>query len=99
MLIQASEGAQNSLSPSATLLDLRKAGLECLPFGSLRDGAHPAAGVYHRGSRLQQQLMKGSLLEELLKLVVTHLLQGLHAAVVQRVGTSAMIRLNITFLP
>lgn len=72
----------------------------CLPSGSFWDGVDPAAGVDHSGPRLQQQLMERSLLEELLKLLVTHLLQGLHTAVVQRVGTSATITfpLSINYL-
>lgn len=69
--------------------DLRT-GWEYLPFGSLWDGVDHAAGVYHRGSRLQQHLMEGGLPEELLKLLVTHLLQSLHAAMVKRAGTSAV---------
>lgn len=59
-----------------------------ISFGSLWDGVDPATGIYHSSSWLQQQLMEGSLPEELLKLLVTHFLQGLHTAVVQRVGTS-----------
>lgn len=91
-------GTQNSSSYIPTLLGLRKARWEFLPFGPLWDGVDPATGVYHSGSRLQQQLMEGSLPEELLKLLITHFLQGLHAAVVQRVATSVMIISNITFL-
>lgn len=64
--------------------------MEYLPFGSLWDGVDPATGIYHSGSWLQQQLMERSLPEELLQLLVTHFFQGLHAAVVQRVGTSAI---------
>lgn len=68
-----------------------------LPFCSLWDCFDQAAGIFHSGSRLQQHLMEGRLPEELLKLLVTHLLQGLHAAVVQRVRTSAMKVSNVTF--
>lgn len=97
-LSSRTRGAWNDSSHFAALLDLRKTGLENLPFGSLWDGVDPATGIYHSSSWLQQQLMEGSLPEELLKLLVTHFLQGLHTAVVQRVGTSAVIMLNMTFL-
>lgn len=72
------------------------AGLGCLPSGSLGDGVDLATGIYHSSSRLQQHLMEGSLPEELLQLLVTHFLQGLHAAVVQRIGTSAMMISRMT---
>lgn len=68
-----------------------------LPFGSLWDCFDQAAGIHHGGSRLQQHLMEGRLPEELLELLVTHLLQGLHAAVVQGVRTSAIKVSNMTF--
>lgn len=52
------------------------------------DGVDLPAGIYHSGSWLQQQLVKRSILEELLKLLVTHFLQSLHTAVVQHIGAS-----------
>ena len=70
---------------------------EYLPSGSLWDGFNPATGVYHSGTRLQQQLMEGSLPEELVKLFVTHFLQGLHAAVEQRVGAPEIINIKHDF--
>ena len=71
-------------------LDLAEGGLGCLPSGSVGDGADFATGINHSGPRLQQQLVEGSLPEELLKLLVTHFFQGLHTAVVQRIGASAV---------
>lgn len=59
-----------------------------LPLGSCWDGVDLPTGIYHSGSWLQQQLMKRSLFEELLKLLVTHFLQSLHTAVEQHVGAS-----------
>lgn len=62
--------------------------LEELPFVSCWDGVDLPAGIYHSGSWLQQQLVKRSFLEELLKLPVAHFLQSLHTVVVQHVGAS-----------
>lgn len=61
-----------------------------LPSGSLWYGVYPAAGVYYRDTWLQQQLVEGSLPEELLKFLITHFLQGLHTAVVQCIGASVI---------
>lgn len=65
-----------------------------VPSGSVRDGSDLAAGIYHRGPRLPQQLVEGSLPEELLKLLVAHFFQSLHAVVIQRIGTSAATNEN-----
>lgn len=77
---------------------LDKGELGCLPSGTLRDGADLAAGIYNSCPRLQQQLMERCLPEEFLKLLITHFLQGLHAAVIKCIGASAMTTLNMTIL-
>lgn len=74
----------------AILLAIREAGFEYPPFGSLWDSVDPTTGIDHSGSWLQQQFMERRLTEQLLKLLVTHFLQSLHAAVEQCVGASIM---------